>query len=61
MLNDTHERLSFVMEEVFLHIDMTTRKTSPWPDDVAAALDARITDDSALPWEPDVSGSIALR
>ena len=31
------------------------------PEDVAAALDERIAEDSQLPWEPDVSGSMTLR
>jgi acyl-CoA thioester hydrolase len=50
-----------VMEEVFLHIDMGTRRTAAWPEDVAAALDQRIAADADLPWEPDVSGSMRLR
>ena len=49
------------MEEVFLHIDMGTRRTSEWPADVAAALDKRIQTDSELPWQPTLSGSISLR
>jgi acyl-CoA thioester hydrolase len=61
LLDDSHQRLSFVMEEIFLHIDMETRRTAPWPDDVAAALDRRIAEDADLPWEPDVSGSMGLR
>ncbi len=61
LLDDSHERLSFVMEEVFLHIDMETRRTAPWPEDVAAALDERISANADLPFEPDVSGSLALR
>ena len=61
LLDDSHEQLSFVMEEIFLHIDMETRRTAPWPDDVAAALDERIAEDARLPWEADVSGSMALR
>ncbi len=61
LLDDTHERLSYVMEEVFLHIDMETRRTAPWPEDVAAALDGRIAEDARLPWEPDVSGCMSLR
>lgn len=60
-LDESHERLSFVLEEVFLHIDMETRRTAPWPEDVAAALDRRIARDADLPWEPDVSGSMSLR
>jgi acyl-CoA thioester hydrolase len=61
LLDESHQRLSYVMEEVFLHIDMETRRTAPWPDDVAAALDGRIAEHAALPWEADVSGSMGLR
>ncbi|WP_051707284.1 thioesterase family protein [Nocardioides aequoreus] len=61
LLDDSHQRLSFVMEEIFLHIDLETRRTAPWPDDVAAALDQQIAAQAGLPWEPDVSGSLALR
>ena len=61
LLDDSHQRLSFVMEEIFLHIDIETRRTAPWPDDVAAALDQRIAAEIELPWEPDVSGSMGLR
>ncbi len=61
LLDDTHERLAYVMEEIFLHIDMETRRTAPWPADVAAALDERILAQKDLPWEPDLSGCMALR
>jgi acyl-CoA thioester hydrolase len=61
LLDESHQRLSFVMEEIFLHIDMETRLTSPWPDDVAAELDRAIAENEELPWEPDVSGSMKLR
>jgi acyl-CoA thioester hydrolase len=61
LLDDTHQQLSYVMEEIFLHIDMHSRRTAPWPEDVAANLDKRIADDAALPWEPATSGCLALR
>lgn len=61
LLDETHQRLSFVMEEIFLHIDLDTRRTAPWPADVAAGLDRRIAEDANLPWAPDVSGSLGLR
>jgi acyl-CoA thioesterase FadM len=61
LLDESHERLSYVMEEIFLHIDMETRRTAAWPEDVAAALDGRIAVDAELPWEPDVSGCLSLR
>ena len=61
LLDDTHQRVSFVMEEIFLHIDMESRLTAPWPSDVAGLLDEQITADAGLPWEPDLSGSLQLR
>jgi acyl-CoA thioester hydrolase len=61
LVDETHQRLSYVMEEIFLHVDMTTRRTSPWPDDVAAALDKRVAEDQDLPWPVELSGSMALR
>jgi acyl-CoA thioester hydrolase len=61
LVDETHQRLSYVMEEIFLHVDMTTRRTSPWPEDVAAALDRRVADDQSLPWPVELSGSMSLR
>jgi acyl-CoA thioesterase FadM len=61
LLDESHQRVSFVMEEIFLHIDMETRHTAAWPEGVAAALDQRIAADAGLPWEPSVSGSLNLR
>ncbi|MDQ4052985.1 MAG: thioesterase family protein [Actinomycetota bacterium] len=61
LVDETRQRLSYVMEEIFLHVDMTTRRTSPWPADVAAALDRRVAEEGALPWAPELSGSMSLR
>jgi acyl-CoA thioester hydrolase len=61
LVDDSHQQVSYVMEEIFLHIDMASRRTAPWPDDVAAALDSRLEADAALAWQPTLSGSMALR
>ena len=61
LLDETHQKVACVVEEIFLHIDLSTRLTSPWPDDVAAALDARIAEHEALPFPVVTSGSLALR
>ncbi|WP_341924172.1 thioesterase family protein [Nocardioides psychrotolerans] len=61
LLDDSHESVSYVMEEIFLHMDMDTRKTSDWPDDVAGAMDKRIAEEKELGWAPELSGSVALR
>ena len=61
LVDDTHQVLSYVMEEIFLHIDMASRKTAPWPDDVAAAIDKQIAAEADLAWAPALSGSMSLR
>lgn len=61
LLDESHQRVSYVMEEIFLHIDMASRRSAPWPDDVAAALDRRVDAEAELPWQPALSGSMALR
>ena len=61
LLDDSKSCVSYVMEEIFLHMDMETRRTAEWPQDVAAALDERVERDSALPWAPVLSGSMSLR
>lgn len=61
LLDDTHERVSYVMEEIFLHIDMSTRRTAPWPNDVATQLDGRITEQRELAWAAVTKGCLALR
>jgi acyl-CoA thioester hydrolase len=61
LLDDSHSRVSYVMEEVLLHMDMETRKTSDWPDDVADLIDERIAEEKKLPWVPSLSGSMQLR
>ncbi len=61
LLDDTHQQLSYVMEEIFLHVSMDTRRTAPWPADVAANLDRRIAEDASMPWPVATSGCLALR
>ena len=61
LLDDGKQKVSYVMEEVFLHIDMESRLTAPWPEAVAAGLDERVVRDQGLSWEPALSGSMSLR
>jgi acyl-CoA thioesterase FadM len=61
LLDETHQRVSYVMEEIFLHIDMRTRHTATWPADVAEKLDQRIAEDAELPFAASTSGCLALR
>ena len=61
LLDETHQRVSFIMEEIFLHVDLETRKTSDWPADVAEKLDARIKEHQDLPFAAETSGVMSLR
>ena len=61
LLDDTHERLAYVMEEIFLHIDMETRRTAPWPAEIAEAIDRRVAEHAELPFPADTSGCVGLR
>ena len=61
LLDETNQQVSCVVEEIFLHIDLETRRTAPWPEDVAAKLDARVAEHESLAFPADTSGSLALR
>ncbi|MCW2792373.1 MAG: hypothetical protein JWO76_1471 [Nocardioides sp.] len=61
LLDQARARVSFVLEAVWLHVDMTVRRTAVWPAAVAALLDERIASDSALGWTPVLSAPMALR
>ncbi len=61
LLDDTHQRVSYVMEEIFVHIDMETRRSADWPEEVAGGLDRLVAKHQALAAEPVLSGSMALR
>lgn len=61
LVDEGRERVSYVMEEIFLCIDMETRKTTPWGQDVAARMDEMATEHAGLDFEPHLSGSMALR
>lgn len=61
LVDESHQRLSYVMEEIFVHMDMATRRTAPWPAEVAEGLDQRTAADAELPWPADLSRSMALR
>ncbi len=61
LLDETKKTVACVVEEIFLHVDLSTRLTAPWPEDVAARLDARVAEHEALPFPAATSGSLALR
>jgi acyl-CoA thioester hydrolase len=61
LVDETHRRVSYVMEEIFLCIDMESRRTTPWSDDVRERVTARAAEHEALGLPDHRSGSMALR
>lgn len=61
LVNDTRDSLAQITETLIAHVSQTTRKTTPWPDDIAAALDVQIKLSESLDWSVPVGGPIALR
>ena len=60
VVDDTHDRLACLFESTLVHVDMTTRRPTPFPDDIAATLDAEITRCS-LGWAAPVCGAMGVR
>jgi acyl-CoA thioester hydrolase len=61
VLDDTHQRLATVFEEIGLCVRLDPRGAVPWPDEVAAGLDARIAEHAAYDWPATTTGSLSLR
>ncbi len=61
LVDEGREHISYLMEEIFLCMDMETRKTTPWSAEIAEQADAVIVKHAELAWEPELSGSMALR
>ncbi|GEP36346.1 hypothetical protein NPS01_00090 [Nocardioides psychrotolerans] len=58
VLDRTHDRLACVMEVMYVHVAMDTRRACDIPDDIATALDADI---ATHPWVADVATGLGLR
>lgn len=61
ILDDTHQRVACVFEEILLCVRLDDRRTEPWPAEVAQRLDERVAEHAALPWPAETSGCLALR
>jgi acyl-CoA thioester hydrolase len=61
MVNETRDVLSSLFECVLAHADLRTRRTAPFPAQVAAEIDAFIAEHRALAWPAPVSGSMGVK
>jgi acyl-CoA thioester hydrolase len=60
MVNETRSRLAAICECLGAFVDLTIRKTVPFPPEIAASLAARLAHDAARDWPPPVCGAIEL-
>jgi len=61
LVDEGRERVAYLMEEIFLCIDMEQRRSTPWNDEIQRKADERIAEHQKLPFEPELSGSMRLR
>lgn len=56
MVNETRGSLSAIFECVNTFVDLTTRRTTPYPPDIAERMDELIAAHQALTWDAPVCG-----
>ena len=59
LLNQTTNQVASIFECVNTFVDLTSRKTAPWPDDVRAALLKQMETGAAVSWPAPVCGSMS--
>jgi acyl-CoA thioester hydrolase len=59
MINETRGKLASIFECVNSFADMSARRTAPYPDDIAAKIDALLGEHQALDWQPPLCGVIS--
>jgi acyl-CoA thioester hydrolase len=60
MVNHTKGKIAAASEVLVANADLDARKMAPFPEDIAANLDAAIARFNELDWAPNVSGAILL-
>lgn len=60
IVNRSTRQLACTMEFTVIHIDMATRRPTPYPDDVATLLDAALKADD-LAWPAPLCGAMGVR
>ena len=58
MVNESQGKLACTIEVLNSHIDMSIRRTSPYPPHIAAQLDVLLAEHQQLTWDAPVCGAI---
>lgn len=61
LVDHTTRRVINTLELVDAHVDLTTRRTVPFTDDLAAMLDDVLVRHRALPWSVPLNSGMGLR
>ena len=61
MTKGPEDLLAATCEFLAAHIDMRTRRTSPFAAQIAQNIDRLIAEQSRLDWDPPVSGAMQVR
>lgn len=58
MVNETRTVLSATLEVMNSHANLSIRRTSPYPENIAAQVDAMLAEHTQLDWEAPVCGAM---
>lgn len=61
LLNHTRREVAARMEALEGYVDLGTRRLAPIPEVQSTALDRLLAEAAALPWQPELSGTMAPR
>ena len=60
LVNETKGKLAAIFECMNAFVDLSVRKTAPFPPAVLAKIDAWLEEDADLDWPPPLSGSMRV-
>ena len=55
LVHETEGWVAATAESIHIHVDMSTRRSAPWPDDILANLEAAKKAHAHMPW-PERAG-----
>lgn len=58
MINESSNKLACIIEVLNSHMDLTIRRTSPYPPHLAQRIAAVLAEQQQLPWKAPICGSI---
>jgi acyl-CoA thioester hydrolase len=58
MVNETHGVLAATLELINSHADFNIRRTSPYPENIAAQIDAILVEHTRLDWDAPICGAM---